>query len=135
MLKKEDLWGQFSGRMSTSPRTGFLPQQNTHTHIHTTPTTHHTPHMPHTQYTHIPSPSASFSHSWKDLRDRAGPCARAWLLQKKFKLHAALFPQTLLSLLPSTPLAGPVLPLVNVWVLLPCFLLTSFKPLFCSLII
>lgn len=52
MLKKENLWGQFSGRMSTSPRTGFLPQQNTHIHIHTTPTTHRTPRMPHTHSTH-----------------------------------------------------------------------------------
>lgn len=86
MLKKEDLWGQFSGRMATSPRTGFLPQQNTHTHTHTTHTTHPICHT-HTVYTH----TLSFSLFLSQLE---GPQRQGWTvcpspgLQNKSKLYA-----------------------------------------------
>lgn len=58
MLKKEDLWGQFSGRMTTSPRTGLLPQQNTHTY---TPHTTHPICLTHTVHTHTLSSSLFLS--------------------------------------------------------------------------
>lgn len=135
MLKKEDLWGQFSGRMSTSPRTGLLPQQNTHTYIHSTPTTHHTPHMPHTHSTHT-------YPLLQPLSLTAGRTSETGLDRVPLSglTEEVQAPRSPLStnLATSAPLyaLGRSRPSPCECVsLLPCFLLTSFKPLFCSLII
>lgn len=139
--KKKDLWGRFSGRMSTSSRTGFLPQGNTPPHpppIHTPyPCPHHAPTHPiyplHTTCTHYtPPPTHTLSFRFF-LSQPGGPqTGLAHVpflpsLTEEDKGPAALFPHTLLPRSPSRPSASPALPLVRVWALLPCFLRTFFK--------
>lgn len=141
MSKKEDLWGRFSGRTSTSPRTGFLSQQNTNppcTHTHHIPLhprqhpdTHHTPHTPHTQYTHTTHTPHTHTLLLQPLSLTAGrtsetspPCVSLVpSLTKKDQAPCSSLSTNPAASGPLQTLSQPHASPVNAWILFPCFYL------------